>query len=282
LPHKRTRAPLAVVFARRSLSAYVALVLRHCGIEAQVTAAADRTEALVADRPPELLIVDAGRGPMAARLLGLAGEADRATIALIDLDRGASSLVAFGLGADQVVRVPFTPDELAVRTAQVLRRLCVATPFVRNLELSGLELSLDEYALAGARTIPLGPAQNSLLYLLMANAGRRVSRADVRRLAWGFDRAADDATVDRAVVRLRGSLGTRGPVHIASTRDGVTACALARPRPMRSLHDAPTPREEKFTRGGKRQLSSDRRDRLASLAGHRQGARESGRGDTSS
>jgi len=227
LPPKGARSPLAVVFARRSLSAFVALVLRHCGIEAQVTDSADRTRELVAERPPQLLIVDAGRGPMAARLLGLAGEARRATIALIDLDRGASSLVAFGLGADQVVRVPFTPDELAVRTAQVLRRLGMTTPFVRNLEISGLELSLDEYACAGARTIPLGPAQNSLLYLLMANAGRPVSRGDIRRLSWGFDRAADDATVDRAVARLRRSLGARGPVILGSTARGVTAVAGA-------------------------------------------------------
>jgi len=223
LPLRRARAPLAIVFARRSLSAYVALVLRHCGIEAQTTARADRTEDLVAERPPDLLIVDAGRGPMAARLLGLAGKADRATVALIDLDRGASSLVALGLGADQVVRVPFTPDELAVRTAQVLRRLGVATPFVRNLQVCGIEVSLDEYARAESRTIPLGATLNSLLYLLMANAGRAVARADIRRLAWGFDRASDDAAVDRVVARLQGAFGAGGHLCLCSDGSGVTA-----------------------------------------------------------
>ena len=55
--------------------------------------------------------------------------------------------------------------------------------------------------------IPLGAAQNSLLYLLAANADREVRRADIRELVWGIERSADDAGVDQAVARLRRSLG---------------------------------------------------------------------------
>src|SRR5947208_1034933 len=73
--------------------------------------------------------------------------------------------------------------------------------------LARLELSLDVFVLVGSRVIPLGAAQNSLLYLLAANADRHVKRADIRELVWGIERSADDKGVDQAVGQLRRSLG---------------------------------------------------------------------------
>jgi len=223
------------VLARPRLSSLIGLVLRHVGIEATVTASPARARLLLRQREPALLVADIGRGPFAARLLESA-RSGRATLALVDLDRGKSSLTALGGGADDVMRVPFTPDELAVRTAQVLQRVGVPTSMVRNVEVGGLELSLDEYAHVGSRTVRLSAGDNSLLYLLVANAGRRVARADIRDLSWGVEHAAPVEAVDAAVARLERTLGAVDVLRIERVDDAVVARLPA--LRMRSLHDA--------------------------------------------
>ena len=199
--------PLAVVLARRELAALISLVLGHCGLETLVANDVADAQALVDTERACLVILDAGHDAGRAALLELGGGRAYATLALVELDRRESSFTAFTQGADDVVRVPFTPDELAIRVAQVLRRIGQPTSFVRNILRGGLELSLDEYVLVGSRMIPLGAAQNSLLYLLAANAERHVRRADIRELVWGIERSADDKGVDQAVGQLRRSLG---------------------------------------------------------------------------
>ena len=223
------------MLARPKLSSLIGLVLRHVGIEALITASAARARLLLRQREPALLVADIGRGAFAARLLESA-RSGRATLALVDLDRGKSSLTALGGGADDVMRVPFTPDELAVRSAQLLQRVGVRTSLVRNVAVGGLELSLDEYAHLGSRTVRLSAGENSLLYLLVANAGRRVARADIRDLTWGVEHVAPVEAVDAAVARLERSLGAEDVVRIERVDDAVVARlpALA----MRGLHDA--------------------------------------------
>jgi len=209
--------------------------MRHVGIEAHVTASAARARLLLRQREPALLVADIGRGAFAARLLE-STHTGRATLALVDLDRGNSSLTALSGGADDVMRVPFTPDELAVRCAQLLERVGVRTSLVRNIAVGGVELSLDEYAHVGSRTVRLSAGDNSLLYLLVANAGRRVERADIRDLSWGVERAAPIEAVDAAVARLERSLDAADVLRIERVDDAVVA-RLPAPG-MRRLHDA--------------------------------------------
>lgn len=214
-------APVAVVFARPSLSCLIELVLRHLGVRTAATASATRARELVLSLHPALLVTDIGRGPSARRLLEK-GSA-RATLALIDLDGGASSTTAFRGGAGDVMRVPFTPDELAVRAAQLLRRYGVTTSLVRNVAVQGVELSLDEYAHVGSRTIALSAPQNSLLYLLVANAGRRIAQADVRELCWGVEHTAGGPEVEGAIAGLERSLAPSDVLRIERVKGGVVA-----------------------------------------------------------
>src|SRR5262249_52869009 len=125
------------------------------------------------------------------------------------------SFSAFADGADQVVRVPFTPDELAVRVGALDRRHGHHFGFVRARPADGLELSLDEHVHIGSRTVELDPSQNSLLYLLASPPGRDASFAEVRRLAWGLDRLASDREVARSVGALGRLLADHGSEHLA-------------------------------------------------------------------
>ena len=91
-------------------------------------------------------------------------------------------------------------------------------------------------------TVTASPARARLLLrqrepaLLVANAGRRVARADIRDLSWGVEHAAPVEAVDAAVARLERTLGAVDVLRIERVDDAVVARLPA--LRMRSLHDA--------------------------------------------
>ncbi len=196
----------ALIVGRETLGHLAALVLRHCGCEAELATSLRDARSLIRKRPPALLVVEAGLEHGDA--IGLlrrpsTGRQPPASIALIQLDGSVSSLRSFELGADQVVRVPFTPDELAVRTAALLRRLGRQIALARTERFESLELSLDERVGIRKRLVALTPSENSLLYLFAANAGRTVSVRDLRDMVWGISPGTSDGAIDRRVAGLR-------------------------------------------------------------------------------
>ncbi len=195
----------AVVVARPALSSLIALVLRHCALDVLTSATRGAAEEVVRTSGARLLVIEVGRARSTLDLFARTAP-DTRTLALVDVDSGVSSVAAFAGGADQVVRIPFTPDELAVRVAALTRLPRAPLRFTRDEPFAGVVLSLDEYVRIGARRIPLRPRSNSLLYLLAANAPRAVARDDVRAFVWGFDRDATDGAIDREARSLSRSL----------------------------------------------------------------------------
>ena len=198
---------VAVVLARETLTSLVALVLRHLGLTVvDADTAAEAAALLNADTG--LVLIDLML-PGAADVLTSARMHGLPTLALIDLEAGMSSLTAFAAGADQAIRIPFTPDELAVRAGALARRNGRPLGFTHGQRANAMDLSLDEHVGLGGRIVVLDPTQNSLLYLLAARAGVSVTFAEMRRLVWGIERAATDGDVTGLVRGLAGALGRR-------------------------------------------------------------------------
>ncbi|OLC54388.1 MAG: hypothetical protein AUH85_11930 [Chloroflexi bacterium 13_1_40CM_4_68_4] len=216
--------PLAVVLARRTLASLVELVLRHCDIETASTPSVPAARALLDDPNAALLIVDSAVGPAAAELVRRLRPERFGTMALVDLEAGGSSSAAFTSGADDVLRLPFTPDELAIRAAVLLGRLGRPTKVARTGALAHAALNLDEHVSIDATRVALTPSLNSLLYVLGANIGRPVTLGDVRRLTWGMDREGNAALLGRTVAELGRRLGPR--FNVRGTRAGIVLSSV--------------------------------------------------------
>ena len=202
----RRKPPHALIVGRETLGRLAALVLRHCGCESELATSLRHARTLLQKRPPAVLIVEAGlEHGIGSGLLHQppTGPQAPALIALVQLEDGMSSLTSFEGGADQVVRVPFTPDELAVRTGALLRRLGHPVTLASTERVENLELSLDEKVIVGKNLVALTPSENSLLYLLAANAGRNVSLRDLREMVWGISPGTSDGAIERRVAGLR-------------------------------------------------------------------------------
>jgi len=124
-------------------------------------------------------------------------------------------VVGLELGADDYVCKPFSVRELLARIKAVLRRSqsTAGGPEGEKILRGPMGLLLDtesRTAALGDKPLHLTRLEFDLLYLLLRNSGRVLSREQLLEDAWGYDFAGDTRAVDSAVKRLRSKLRTVG------------------------------------------------------------------------
>ena len=131
-----------------------------------------------------------------------------------------TKLAAFDQGVDDIMTVPFSPEELLARVIAITRRAYgAAMPFTPVLKLGEMEIDiLNRRVRAGSSEVHLTGLEQSLLYLLAANAGRLVTREEILDALWGVDYIAESNIVDRHIRNLRAKLQNdwRKPRFIAT------------------------------------------------------------------
>jgi len=134
------------------------------------------------------------------------------TPVMILSERGEEDHVVRGLAAaDDYVVKPFSPRSLLARVGALLRRASLGRANGRreeNLSLGGITLNFyQRHALIDGKAVYLTPRELSLLYCLMANANRVLSREQLMEQAWGENFVGCRKSVDVCVQRLRAKLG---------------------------------------------------------------------------
>ncbi|MBX0328342.1 response regulator transcription factor [Oscillochloris sp. ZM17-4] len=205
------------------LTQYVSLALNHGIAQTQVALDAVEAQAVLSAWHPHLAVVDMdlARGAILEQLGYTAPSAAR--IPLIALTRRgdlARKLAAFDHSVDDILTVPFSPEELVARLLAVLRRtyhtVVAFTPVIR---LGDLEIDmLNRSVRVRGKELHLTAVEQSLLYLLAANPGQLLSRDVILDHLWGADYVPESNIVDRHIRNLRVKLqdGWRHPRYIAT------------------------------------------------------------------
>ena len=222
------RGPLRVllVLDQPLLTEVVRLALAHApgDFSARVAADAGAAMGVLSQWRPHLAVVDMdlAHGEMLARL-GYTAPPSAARVPVVALTRRGDlkgKLEAFDQGVDDLLSVPFSPEELVARVLAVLRRAYRDAATLRPvLRLGELEIDiLHRRVRAGTSELHLTALEQSLLYLLAANAGRLLTRDEILDHLWGVDYAAESNVVDRHIRNLRAKLQNdwRRPRYIAT------------------------------------------------------------------
>ncbi|HJQ40463.1 MAG TPA: response regulator transcription factor [Thermoanaerobaculia bacterium] len=216
---QRLRGPARalLVVDPRVLTDVVRVAFHHAHCIIRVASTGREASTAAADWSPHLVVLDLDIGDDGMLKRFAAGFP---VIALTPRSDLASRLAAFAQGADDVLIVPFSPEELAARVVAVLRRTyrdaAVFTPLLR---LGDLEIDIQHRRVrAGGTDLHLTSLEQSLLYLLAANAGRLLTRDEILDDLWGADYVANSNIVDRHIRNLRVKLHdqSRHPRYIVT------------------------------------------------------------------
>ena len=195
--------------------------LRRAGFDTREAADSGAARRAIADRVPDLVLLDWMLPDVSGLELARALKRDVQTrdIPIImltartdedDKVRGLDS------GADDYITKPFSSRELIARINAVLRRAHPEGDEER-LEAGRLVLNVTSHRVtAGGEEVSLGPTEFRLLRFLMARPERVFSRSQLLDRVWGGNVYVEERTVDVHIRRLRKALepsGTDGYVQ---------------------------------------------------------------------
>ena len=131
-----------------------------------------------------------------------------------------TKLAAFDLGVDDILTVPFSPEELLARCVVATRRAFrTDRPMVPRITVGEIEVDIVAGEVRARNSVlHLTSIEQSILYLLASGGGRVITRNEILDSVWGTDFAAESNVVDRHVRDLRVKLKDdyRRPQFIAT------------------------------------------------------------------
>ena len=196
------------------LAELMSLTLNHGTFLLDVATTLSAATRRMTEREPHLIVLDMdieaiGVEKVMARLGRDAALPD--PIPVIALTRRGdlkTKLAAFERGVDDILTIPFSPEELLARALVAVRRAYRETiAFAPVVRVGELEIDMfNRKVRAGTSELHLTPLEQRLLYLLAANAGRLLTRDEIMDNLWGADYIADSNVVDRHIRNLRAKL----------------------------------------------------------------------------
>jgi two-component system KDP operon response regulator KdpE len=211
VPPTETGARRALVLHDRQIVVdLIELTLNHGLFSVHAASNLAEADAILAQMRPHLAVVDMDNDGATTLLgrLGASNTAARSVTPVLGLTRRGdlkTKLRAFDLGVDDILTVPFSPEELLARSIVVSRRATGADrPIVPVIKLGEMEIDIvNRVVRAGESVIHLSGIEQSLLYLLASRGGRVVTRDQILDTIWGPDFVAESNIVDRHVRSLR-------------------------------------------------------------------------------
>jgi two-component system phosphate regulon response regulator PhoB len=205
------RPVVLVVEDETALQQVLAYNLERAGFAVEQAFDADEAMTLIAERTPDLIVLDWMLPYMSGlelcrQLRRKAATANLPVIMLTARTEEPDRLRGLDTGADDYITKPFSIDELVARMRAVLRRV---RPVFAEEVLSFADLIMD---LAGhrvtrsGREVHLSPTEFRLLRQLLESPGRVFSRGQLLDLVWGRDQDVELRTVDATIRRLRRAL----------------------------------------------------------------------------
>ena len=212
-----------VVSTDRALARFVQLTLNHGVYLTKAVGGTPVAIDAVALWKPHLVVVDIDRPDDDGLDLVRSREERRDRLPLIALTKRGdlkTKLAAFDAGVDDIVTVPFSPEELVARVLALMRRTYGdEVPFVPVITVAGLKIDLlNQRVRSGSSTLRMTAMEQALLYFLASNPGETMTREQILDQLWGPDYLAESNLVDRHVRNLRAKLKDdwRRPRYIAT------------------------------------------------------------------
>lgn len=136
-------------------------------------------------------------------------------------DSDMDELMSINLGADDFITKPYNTQILLARITSILRRTGQSYENNDILEYRGLIYDLHKSEVSFKNNkIELSKNENKILYILIKNKEKIVSRNDIIESLWDSDEFIDDNTLTVNINRLRKKLEEIGALDYLQTKRG--------------------------------------------------------------
>ncbi len=114
----------------------------------------------------------------------------------------------FEMGIDDYVVKPFSPKELMMRVAAVLKRTKGSVAEKEIFSYKGLQVDFSgRIVTIDGNRVDMTPKEYDLFFYMCRNKGIALTRENLISKVWGYDFFGDDRTLDTHIKLLRKSLG---------------------------------------------------------------------------
>jgi two-component system phosphate regulon response regulator PhoB len=216
---------ILIVEDEQPIREMIAFSLRRAGFDVSEAEDSHRARVQLADRRPDLVLIDWMLPDMSGLELTRHIKRETATrdLPVIMLTaRAAEGDKVAGLdgGADDYVTKPFSPRELLSRINAVLRR-SGGQSTEDSVELGGLNMDRAAHRVSANGTdVQLGPTEYRMLEFFMLNPERVYTRAQLLDRVWGGNVYVEERTIDVHIRRLRKALEDVSMAHLIQTVRG--------------------------------------------------------------
>jgi len=218
-----TASKILIVEDEQAIRDMIVFHLARAGYEVFAAEDCRSARALIADKQPDLALIDWMLPDMSGLELTrmLKRDKNHAELSIIMLTARADErdkISGLDGGADDYVTKPFSPRELIARIQAVLRR--TSSPPDETRVAGVLELDGPGHRVtASGVELKLGPTEYRLLEFLMTHPDRVYSRSQLLDRVWGANVYVEERTVDVHVTRLRKALSdTTADEYIQTVR----------------------------------------------------------------
>jgi two-component system, OmpR family, phosphate regulon response regulator PhoB len=211
-----------VVEDEAPLQQLLAYNLERAGFAVEQAYDSDEAQILIAERAPDLVLLDwmlpwMSGLELCRQLRRKPATANLPIIMLTARTEEPDRLQGLNTGADDYITKPFSIEELIARVRAVLRRV---RPAFAEEALRFADLTMDLAAhrvFREGREVHLSPTEFRLLRQFLESPGRVYSRGQLLDLVWGRDQEVELRTVDATIRRLRRALNAGGEADLLRT-----------------------------------------------------------------
>ncbi|MGB8021752.1 MAG: response regulator transcription factor [Candidatus Nanopelagicales bacterium] len=213
-----------IVDDEENVAFLVASALRLAGYETLVAGTGTQAVAEVGRFTPDVIVLDIMLpdidGFEVLRRIRTGGS--KAPVLFVTA-RGATTDRVRGLtgGGDDYIVKPFELEELVARVQVALRHAGIGQPGRRStrLEVADLAMDLDSRRVwRGEMEAHLTATEFNLLRVLMANAGRVVTREQILDTVWQYDFNGESSIIESFIRNLRRKIDSSEPKLIHTVR----------------------------------------------------------------